>query len=368
MRATRLSRTSPRLAGVSLGTVSNVLNRPDRVNADTARRVQRRDGRARLRAQRVGPPARAGTQPARSAYVMLDVANPFFTDVAAGIEDGGRDRRTCRWCSATAATARRARGRSPRPARAAAGPGRPGHARSTRTRRCSTRSRRAARRVVVVDRTRRRPLLLLGLRRRRPRRPARGRAPPRPRPPPGRLRRRAVHLGQVRDRLQGARTPGRRPACPPRTWSSLETDVARPSRAAARPGSGWPGCRPGVARPRRSAPTTCSRSGLLQHAISTGAPGAGGARHRRVRRHRVRRGGRRTPHVGAPAPPRARAHRRRAGPGRGEQPRARAPAGAVHPGAGRARVDAGLTIAGADAEHRVSRLPRRCGRRQSRAL
>lgn len=73
-------------AGVSLGTVSNVLNRPEQVAARTRTRVL--DAMAELgfvrnegaRQLRVG---RSST----IAYVMLDAANPFFTDVAQGIED-----------------------------------------------------------------------------------------------------------------------------------------------------------------------------------------------------------------------------------------------------------------------------------------
>lgn len=73
-------------AGVSLGTVSNVLNRPERVSAATRERVQqamadlgfmRNDSARQLRA------GRSSTV----AYVMLDATNPFFTDVAQGIED-----------------------------------------------------------------------------------------------------------------------------------------------------------------------------------------------------------------------------------------------------------------------------------------
>jgi LacI family transcriptional regulator len=73
-------------AGVSLGTVSNVLNRPDRVSATTRLRVEqamadlgfvRNEGARQLRA------GKSRTV----AYVMLDAANPFFTDVAQGIED-----------------------------------------------------------------------------------------------------------------------------------------------------------------------------------------------------------------------------------------------------------------------------------------
>jgi LacI family transcriptional regulator len=74
------------LAGVSVGTVSNVLNRPDLVRSVTRRKVeiaivelgfvlngsarQLKAGRSRI-----------------VAYVTLDAANPFFTDVARGVEE-----------------------------------------------------------------------------------------------------------------------------------------------------------------------------------------------------------------------------------------------------------------------------------------
>ncbi|HYI34900.1 MAG TPA: LacI family DNA-binding transcriptional regulator [Glaciibacter sp.] len=73
-------------AGVSVGTVSNVLNRPDKVAAQTVARVQsaintlgfvRNDAARQLRAGR-----------SRSiGLVVLDVGNPFFTDVARGAEE-----------------------------------------------------------------------------------------------------------------------------------------------------------------------------------------------------------------------------------------------------------------------------------------
>jgi LacI family transcriptional regulator len=73
-------------AGVSVGTVSNVLNRPDRVAQPTRRRVNaaikalgfvRNESARQLRAGR-----------SRTiGLVVLDVANPFFTDVARGVED-----------------------------------------------------------------------------------------------------------------------------------------------------------------------------------------------------------------------------------------------------------------------------------------
>ena len=72
-------------AGVSLGTVSNVLNRPDRVSAATRARVEQAMAdlgfvrNESARALRVG-------RSSVIAYVVLDAGNPFFTDVAGGIE------------------------------------------------------------------------------------------------------------------------------------------------------------------------------------------------------------------------------------------------------------------------------------------
>ncbi|MGL3198820.1 MULTISPECIES: substrate-binding domain-containing protein [Curtobacterium] len=74
------------LAGVSLGTVSNVLNRPDKVAPATVERVQnaiatlgfvRNDSARQLRA------GRSSTV----GLIVLDGGNPFFTDVARGAED-----------------------------------------------------------------------------------------------------------------------------------------------------------------------------------------------------------------------------------------------------------------------------------------
>jgi len=79
-----------REAGVSIGTVSNVLNRPDAVAPATRQRVLeaitalgyvRNDSARQLRAGR-----------SRTiALVVLDVANPFFTDVARGAEAAAED-------------------------------------------------------------------------------------------------------------------------------------------------------------------------------------------------------------------------------------------------------------------------------------
>jgi LacI family transcriptional regulator len=72
-------------AGVSLGTVSNVLNRPDRVSADTRSRVERAMVDLGFVRNESARQLRAGTS-RTLAYVMLDAGNPFFTDVAQGME------------------------------------------------------------------------------------------------------------------------------------------------------------------------------------------------------------------------------------------------------------------------------------------
>jgi LacI family transcriptional regulator len=74
------------LASVSLGTVSNVLNHPHLVSEHTRRRVEQaiaetgfvRNGSARQ--------LRAGHSPL-IGLIVLDVSNPFFTEVARGVED-----------------------------------------------------------------------------------------------------------------------------------------------------------------------------------------------------------------------------------------------------------------------------------------
>ena len=79
-------------AGVSVGTVSNVLNNPDKVASATAERVHaaiedlgfvRNDAARQLRA---GHSRSIG-------MIVLDVRNPFFTDVARGAETTASDAR-----------------------------------------------------------------------------------------------------------------------------------------------------------------------------------------------------------------------------------------------------------------------------------
>src|SRR3954468_8454493 len=79
-----------RHAGVSLGTVSNVLNHPDLVAATTRQRVLdaiaelgyvRNDSARQLRAGRSR----------QIAIVVLDVTTPFFTDIVAGAEGAAEE-------------------------------------------------------------------------------------------------------------------------------------------------------------------------------------------------------------------------------------------------------------------------------------
>lgn len=80
-----------RQAGVSVGTVSNVLNRPDVVSPKTLERVQKTIAE-------LGFVPNGFARQLRSGYsrtiglVVPDVANPFFTEVARGVEDAASKR------------------------------------------------------------------------------------------------------------------------------------------------------------------------------------------------------------------------------------------------------------------------------------
>ena len=74
-----------RSAGVSLGTVSNVMNRPEVVSPTTRERVERAMAELGFVRNESARQLRAGTS-RTLAYVMLDGSNPFFHDVAQGIE------------------------------------------------------------------------------------------------------------------------------------------------------------------------------------------------------------------------------------------------------------------------------------------
>ncbi|MFI6905429.1 LacI family DNA-binding transcriptional regulator [Nonomuraea sp. NPDC050394] len=74
------------LAGVSPGTVSNVLNRPEKVSPTTRRRVE-------AAIEDLGFVRHASASTLRAGYSrtiglsVIDIGNPFFTDVAAGVEE-----------------------------------------------------------------------------------------------------------------------------------------------------------------------------------------------------------------------------------------------------------------------------------------
>lgn len=74
------------LAGVSVGTVSNVLNRPDRVAPGTRQRVLDAINSLSFVPNGSARKLRAGTITTVAA-VVLDIGNPFFTEVGRGIED-----------------------------------------------------------------------------------------------------------------------------------------------------------------------------------------------------------------------------------------------------------------------------------------
>ncbi|NAZ82599.1 substrate-binding domain-containing protein, partial [Kineococcus sp. R8] len=75
-----------RRAGVSLGTVSNVLNRPEVVSEQLRTRVQQAIDELGFVRNESARQLRAGVS-RTIAMVVLDVANPFFTDVIAGAEE-----------------------------------------------------------------------------------------------------------------------------------------------------------------------------------------------------------------------------------------------------------------------------------------
>jgi DNA-binding LacI/PurR family transcriptional regulator len=76
---------------VSPGTVSNVLNRPERVAAATRLRVEKAIRELGFVRNGSASSLRAG-QSRTIGLVVLDVGNPFFTDVARGVEDAISER------------------------------------------------------------------------------------------------------------------------------------------------------------------------------------------------------------------------------------------------------------------------------------
>ncbi len=79
-----------RVAGVSVGTVSNVINRPDTVAAETRARVLSAIDRLGYVRSESARQLRAGRSRIMGLLV-LDMGNPFFVDVARGAERAARE-------------------------------------------------------------------------------------------------------------------------------------------------------------------------------------------------------------------------------------------------------------------------------------
>jgi len=77
------------VAGVSIGTVSNVLNRPQLVSEATRQRVREAIVELGFVRNETARQLRAGSS-RTIAYVVMDAANPFFNDVARGVEEAAR--------------------------------------------------------------------------------------------------------------------------------------------------------------------------------------------------------------------------------------------------------------------------------------
>jgi LacI family transcriptional regulator len=73
-------------AGVSVGTVSNVMNRPDKVSPSTIESVQRAIAELGFVRNDAARQLRAGRSRA-VGLIILDVGNPFFAELARGAED-----------------------------------------------------------------------------------------------------------------------------------------------------------------------------------------------------------------------------------------------------------------------------------------
>jgi LacI family transcriptional regulator len=79
-------------AGVSLKTVSRVINHEDSVSPDTAERVREAIAELGFRRNDLARSLRQGSSSATLGLVIEDVANPFYSAVAQAVEDAARNR------------------------------------------------------------------------------------------------------------------------------------------------------------------------------------------------------------------------------------------------------------------------------------
>ena len=78
------------LARVSMSTVSNVLNNPGRVSADSRERVQRAIEQLGFVRNNAARQLRVGSSKLLG-LALINISNPFFTDVASGVEEAARE-------------------------------------------------------------------------------------------------------------------------------------------------------------------------------------------------------------------------------------------------------------------------------------
>jgi LacI family transcriptional regulator len=78
------------LARVSMSTVSNVLNNPGRVSADSRDRVQRAIEQLGFVRNNAARQLRVGSSKLLG-LALINISNPFFTDVASGVEEAARE-------------------------------------------------------------------------------------------------------------------------------------------------------------------------------------------------------------------------------------------------------------------------------------
>src|SRR3954466_8598876 len=79
-------------AGVSLKTVSRVINHEDSVSPDIAERVREAIAELGFRRNDLARSLRQGSSSATLGLVIEDVANPFYSAVAQAVEDAARNR------------------------------------------------------------------------------------------------------------------------------------------------------------------------------------------------------------------------------------------------------------------------------------
>ena len=313
-------------AGVSLGTVSNVLNHPDRVSPRTKARVEQVMADLGFVPNESARQLRAGRS-RTLAYVVLDASNPFFTDVARGVEEtvAARDLSLFMCNSDDKADRERKYLSRLEEQRVAGILLTPVDPESPLLDQISGRGTP----IVIVDRTR--PgdthcsvavddelggrLAIEHLLDRGHERIAFIGGP--------------ATIGQVRDRHAGALAA--------LADAGLdESHLVRVDTSALSVGEGRQAAQRLAGLPRSTAP----HRGVLRQRPARPRPapavrdqrglGARGPRDRRLRRHRVRRRGRRAADLRAPAPDPARPDRSRAAAGRGREPRPRPPADHLH--------------------------------------